>query len=102
MFLFFPRSKGRRKSHFPGPTLYHQKDDEAEVLRQAVNRQDQKYDKDHKDTLYSKHRLGVTLYNQKMYDEAEGMLRQVVSEQELKLGKDHKDTLQQVLARMHT
>jgi TolA-binding protein len=63
------------------------------VLQQAVSRREQKLGKDHEETLNSKYWLGLTLYDQKKYDEAEGVLRQVISRQELKLGKDHKVTL---------
>jgi tetratricopeptide (TPR) repeat protein len=93
MFSRYKRSKEGRKSHFLGFTVHHQKDDEAEVLRQATNRQEQKFGKDHKDTLDSKHRLGQTLYYQGKYNEAENIFREAVHGQEQKLGKDHEDTL---------
>jgi hypothetical protein len=47
----------------------------------------------HKDTLESRYRLAITLYEQQKYDEAKQLLRQLVQQQEKVLGAEHKDTL---------
>lgn len=67
---------------------------EAEdVFRKTVRRREQALGKDHKDTLDSKHWLGLALYWQKKYSEAKEMLQQAVRGKERTLGQDHKETL---------
>jgi hypothetical protein len=49
--------------------------------------------KEHVDTLYSKHQLAFTLYQQQKYIEAEELFQQAVQGREKVLGKEHVDTL---------
>jgi len=49
---------------------------------------------EHKDTLWSKYRLALTLHDQKKYTEAEQLLRQSVQQREKVLGAEHEITLE--------
>ena len=63
------------------------------VPRRAVGHRSEVLDKEEVKTLWSKHQLAETFYQQRKYAEAEELFVQVVQGQEEVLGKEHVDTL---------
>ncbi|KAJ5932227.1 Tetratricopeptide-like helical [Penicillium verrucosum] len=91
---FEPRLIEPKSQHTTSDSVYRlESHQEAENMYRELLREREEVGQDIEDTLNSTYVLGLSLFSQGQYKEAETMLRRAIQWQEKSLGFDHKDAI---------